>query len=361
MIYLSVVIPVCNEERFIPQTLEALARQDFDTDRFELIVVDGLSTDATCSVVGKFAREHGGVNVRLYSNPGRLSSCARNIGIRQARGSLIAVIDGHVHIPSLSLFRTMERIHRERGTLCLARPAPLDAPGLDSGTGYWIAVARKSWLGHSTKSFIYSDYEGFVDPMSSGFAYNRSVFDKVGYFDESFDAAEDVEFHYRLKQAGIAAYTSPGLLIYSYPRESLRALLRQQVRYGVGRARLIRKHPEAFTLETLIPAGILGFFAAAPAIGIWWHSIAPISLVYGITMAAYWAILLGTGVFEALRRKRFWPGVLVALAIWVTHLGLGWGFVKSLLSRDPTKGERKGKGSCTCQRRRETYRGNDEV
>ena len=43
--------------------------------------------------------------------------------------------------------------------------------------------------------------------MSSGFAYDREVFDRVGYFDETFDAAEDVEFHHRLKGAGIEAYT----------------------------------------------------------------------------------------------------------------------------------------------------------
>ena len=294
MIYLSVVIPVRNEERFVAHTLDELARQEYDKSRYELIVVDGQSTDATCSVVEKFARAHTDVNVRLYRTPGRLSSRARNIGIRQARGTLIAVIDGHVHIPSQSLFSAMERIHSEHGAQCLARPAPLGVPGLISGTSCWIAVARKSWLGHSSKSFIYSDFEGYVDPMSSGFAYESSVFDKVGYFDESFDAAEDVEFHYRLKQAGITAYTSPGLLIYSYPRESLPALFRQQVRYGAGRARLVRKHRDAFTVETLIPAGILIFFVSAPAVVILWQMIWPMGLLYGFRVAVYWSVLLGT-------------------------------------------------------------------
>jgi len=124
---------------------------------------------------------------------------------------------------------------------------------------YWIAIGRKSKIGHSKDSFIYSDFEGFVNPVSSGFAYDRSVFETVGYFDEGFDAAEDVEFHFRLKQAGIDAFTSPDLLIYSYPRFSLKALFRQQTRYGEGRARFVKKHTEGFTKETPIPALIFLF------------------------------------------------------------------------------------------------------
>jgi glycosyltransferase involved in cell wall biosynthesis len=51
MVYLSIVIPVRNEEKFISETLQALINQDYPKDRFELIVVDGSSTDGTRSVV----------------------------------------------------------------------------------------------------------------------------------------------------------------------------------------------------------------------------------------------------------------------------------------------------------------------
>jgi succinoglycan biosynthesis protein ExoA len=333
MVYLSVVIPVRNEERFIADTLLSLINQEYPRNRFELLVVDGQSSDRTRDVVERIIRENHGVAISLLDNPGILSSSARNIGIRAARGKLISVIDGHVSIPDRFLFQNMERLKEANGALCLSRPAPLDVPGLNGGKPYWLAIARKSWLGHSTKSFIYSKYEGFVDPMSAGFAYDRSVFDKVGYFDESFDAAEDVEFHYRLKQAGILAYTAPELLIYSYPRESVAALFRQQIRYGEGRARLVKKHPEAFTKETLVPVGVFLVTITAPFALLLWPYVAVPASGLLVFFFLYAAILIVTGFAEAVKRGRLFPAFYVALAVWTTHYGLGMGFLRGYFSK----------------------------
>ena len=330
MIYLSIIIPVRNEERYIADTLNMLANQDYPKDRVELLVVDGRSTDNTRQVVEKFMVEHRDVSIRLLDNPGYLSSRARNIGIREAKGKLIGVIDGHVYVPNGHLFKNMERLKEENNALCLARPAPLDVPDLKEGAPYWIAIARKTWLGHSQNSYIYSNFEGFVDPMSSGFAYDRSVFEKVGYFDESFDAAEDVEFHFRLKQNGIKGYTSPGLTIYSYPRESLSSLFRQQVRYGVGRARLVRKHGGGFTLETPVPALVFLTFAMWPQSFLFSFRFPLIPLLLTGLIFVYSLIVLGTGFQEASTRGRFSQGILIALALWITHMGLGWGFLKTI-------------------------------
>lgn len=336
MIYLSIVIPIRNEETFIAETLLSLINQEYPRDRFELLVVDGRSTDATRTVVENIIREHQDVSIKLLDNPDRLSSCARNIGIRAAIGKLIGVIDGHVYIPNRQLFQSMEQLTEAHAALSLSRPAPLDVPGLDDGPAFWIAVARKCWLGHSTKSFIYRQFEGVVDPMSAGFAYDRTVFEKVGFFDETFDAAEDVEFHFRMKKAGILSYTSPSLLIYSYPRESLRALFRQQTRYGIGRAKLVRKHPDAFSKESLVPVGILGLSLLTP-LAVIVSPVTPLpALIVLVSAALYAAILMGTGLVEAGKRGKFLPFIYVALAVWITHVGLGWGFVTTFLfKREP--------------------------
>lgn len=327
MIFLSIIIPVRNEENFIGDTLKSMVSQDYPKDRYELLVVDGHSTDRTCNIVKQIMDENPETNIRLLENPGKLSSRARNIGANAAKGQLIGVIDGHVHIPDNQLFLNMERLYKQNNALCLSRPAPLDVPGLNNGNAFWIAIARKCWLGHSTRSFIYSDFEGFVDPMSAGFAYDRSIFEKVGYFDESFDAAEDVEFHYRIKKAGVQSYTAPSLLIYSYPRESLRALLRQQIRYGNGRARLIKKHPEAFTKESLAPIGIFFLTISSPAALI----LAPATPIPGFAplslLVFYLLILCATGLYEAFKRNHLIRGLYVAMAIWTTHFGLGYGFI----------------------------------
>lgn len=340
---ITVVVPVRNEGRNIRATLTELLDQDYSPDRYEVIVVDGRSDDNTSQVVRHVISERSDRQVRLLDNPGRLSSCARNLGVRAARGELIAVIDGHVKIPTRQLFASMQRLKTQHAALCLARPAPLFMSDGKGTMAEWIARARKTWLAHSQVSYIYSDHEGFVDPVSSGFAYDRAIFEQVGYFDESFDAAEDVEFHHRLKRAGIQAYTSAELTIYSFPRSSLRGLFRQMTRYGVGRIRLIGKHRDAFSIETLVPAGIFLYFAllaAVAALGVWrplWAAI------YATGFAVYAAILLATGIASPPKHKGLLASLKIAAAIATTHLGLGWGLVKETVAGRPWSSPLRGR------------------
>ena len=61
-------------------------------------------------------------------------------------------------------------------------------------------------------------------------------------------------------------------------------------RYGVGRAGLIRKHPEAFTKETLIPVAVFLFFAALPVAAccaIWSTAL---GLAYTAAFLLYWRL-----------------------------------------------------------------------
>lgn len=343
MIYLSIVIPIRNEEKFIEGTLSCLVSQEYPCDRYELIVVDGMSTDKTKEKVSRFIDQHPQNNISLLNNPGKLSSRARTIGVKVAKGEIVAVIDGHVYIPNNNIFYNIEKIVKERKAICLSRPQPLNVPGLRQGLPFWIAVARGSSIGHSRKSYIYSDHEGFIDPTSSGFAYHRSIFEKVGYFDENFDAAEDVEFNYRVGKQGIKAYTSPDLKVYYYPRDTFSKLFQQQTRYGVGRWRFIRKHPESFTKETIVPVGILlGSLLLPISMGLN-KSLPLLTGLHLWPMLLYFFILMGVGLREATSRGTFFPALLVALAIWVTHLGLGWGFLKaSLLDKSLRLEEKQG-------------------
>src|SRR3954467_3261857 len=74
--FVSVVVPVRNEAAFIRTTLGQLLAQDYPIDRFEVLVADGRSEDATTAVVGEMMERH--ANLRLVDNPKRWSSAGRN-------------------------------------------------------------------------------------------------------------------------------------------------------------------------------------------------------------------------------------------------------------------------------------------
>ena len=63
----------------------------------------------------------------------------------------------------------------------------------------------------------------FIDvPQSVAIAYRREVFERVGLFDESFDACEDVEFNHRIARAGLTCYFTPRVQVRYFPRDSVR-------------------------------------------------------------------------------------------------------------------------------------------
>ena len=97
-LFVSIVVPVRNESKFICDTINALLRQDYPNDRFEILVVDGGSDDNTCELVQAICDDH--PNVRLLHNPKRWSSAARNIGVTESVGDVVTIVDGHCDVHS---------------------------------------------------------------------------------------------------------------------------------------------------------------------------------------------------------------------------------------------------------------------
>ena len=85
--FVSVIVPVFNDERRIETCVKALLAQTYPHDCYEVIVVDNGSTDATREVVGRHPV------VLLSETQMRGSYAARNTGLRHARGEIIAFTD----------------------------------------------------------------------------------------------------------------------------------------------------------------------------------------------------------------------------------------------------------------------------
>lgn len=320
--FISIIIPVRNEERHLGAVLAGLLNQDYPVERCEILVVDGDSSDDTARLVEEVAKASA-IQIKLLHNPRQLSSAGRNIGVRHSTGELIVFVDGHCHIPNRQLLRATAHYFQSTHADCLCRPQPLTAPGSN-----WfqkvVANVRASVIGHGRDSSIYSSsLECFTEPTSSGASYRRDVFDRVGFYDESLDACEDVEFNYRVFRAGLRSYISPHLTVQYHARSSFSALWKQMVRYGQGRYRFARKHPQALSVTQLIPAafllsllvGCLGSLVSARAAQIFlWSTVA-----YATTVIAFSA---GLGL------RYGWRHLITAPFVYLTiHSGLGYGYL----------------------------------
>ncbi len=338
--FITIVIPVRNEEAHLKAVLQSLLDQEYPRDRYEILVTDGNSVDGTARIVEQI-KNASVTRVKILPNPLQLSSAGRNVGVRHSAGDLIFFVDGHCHIPSKTLLRDAVTLFEKTGADCLCRPQPLHM-GENDFFQKGVAQARATALGHGRDSTIFDlTYEGPINPSSAGALYRRSVFDRVGPYDESFDAAEDVEFNHRVFKSGLVSYISPRLAIEYQPRENFGALWGQMVRYGKGRCRLIKKHHDAFSFSQIIPTMLL----------IWLLLGAPASLLsrpflmgFGFSLAIYAATLLFFS-FRIAWRHGF-ALLPITPAIFLTiHLGLGAGFLAEAVRWGGGKGHPEKTGS----------------
>lgn len=354
MFNLSVIIPVRNEEKHIAEVLERLLEQETSDGTvgtennamtYEILVADGCSTDGTRGIVSQFAAKH--PNIRLLENPKRLSSAARNIGIQNAEGRYILVVDGHCIIDNRRMLVNAVQAFETSQADCLARPQPLEMQHA-TALQWAIASARRSPLGHNPDSLIYSTQAQFAPASSAAIAYRKSVFEKIGYFDENFDACEDVELNTRIDKAGLKCWFDPAIAVRYVPRKTLSGLFYQLYRYGRGRVRLFRKHRETFS-PTMFALGLFVFCFIAGLIllplcygGLIGMGInnEPVLWVYlwrfglggslGCILIPYTMAVLGESLHIAVKQKNIKMLPYLPFVFCAIHFGFGFGILREL-------------------------------
>lgn len=193
---LSVIIPAFNEEKFLGHTIEA-ARKSLEKAGildYEIIVADDASTDGTVEI----ARTHG---ARVVVSGKRNIGGTRNVGAAVAGKEYLLFLDADTHFgveTAVALRRAMENNQLGGGSILRwSETAPFHAR---VGVRIWNLISRvKHW------------------PCGAFFFVKRDVFEKVGGFDESYYASEEIHLARSLSQYGRLVIFNEG--IESSPRK----------------------------------------------------------------------------------------------------------------------------------------------
>ncbi len=228
----SVVVASFNGARTLKICLESLGRLNYPA--YEVILVDDGSTDDTATIAAHYPQ------VRYVKHPANLGlSVARNTGISEAKGEIIAFTDSDCRADEDWLYYLV-------GDLLRGEFAGIGGPNLLPPDDSCIAAAVMASPGGPAHVLLTDRLAEHVPGCNM--AFYKWVLDEIGGFDPVFRrAGDDVDICWRVQQSGYRVGFSPSGFVWHYRRSTMRDYLRQQSGYGDAEALLIRKHPERFS------------------------------------------------------------------------------------------------------------------
>jgi len=332
--FVTLILPVRNESVYIERVLLAILTQDYPADCMEILIADGMSTDGTRQIITELASHHPQYIIRILDNPNKIVPTGLNIALRQSHGEIIIRVDGHTVIAP-DYIRQCVRALKQSGADNVG--GKMNAIG-ENGFGKAVALATSSPFGVGGARFHYSEAEEWVDTVYMG-AWPRSVFEKIGLFDEELVRDQDDEFNYRLLENGGKILLSPNIKSSYSVRSSPLALWRQYYQYGFWKVRVFQKHPRQMRLRQFVPPALV--LALLPSLLAAFFSLWGV-LAFGLVIGAYLLANLSASIWTA--AKRGWQSLpLLPIVFSILHVSYGLGFLIGLVRFVHRWGDKQGK------------------
>jgi cellulose synthase/poly-beta-1,6-N-acetylglucosamine synthase-like glycosyltransferase len=328
--FVSVIVPCRNEARFIERSLGSILHNDYPADRLEVIVADGLSVDGTRDLLNSLAASD--PRLRVIDNPERITPVALNRAIAASDGEIVIRFDAHAVMPRDYIRRSVELLESANADNAggSIRTIP-QSQGPFSGP---IAAVLSSRFGVGNSGFRTSGGQQGPRPSDTVFGgcWRRSLFERIGGFNERLARSQDIEFNLRIARAGGKIVLDPGICCEYHALSTLASFWFHT--FSNGRwAILPFAFSDAFPVRPrhLVPLAFVGSLAASVALPFPW-SLAVVS--------AYAAVNLAASIRAAISHRRAIYLALMPVAFASLHLayGLGsaWGLVQLIARKLPS-------------------------
>lgn len=246
IIFISVIIITYNRKDTLEKAIGSIFSQDYPESMYEIVVVDDGSTDGTEDLIKILDKEHSIV----YFKQGRKGpAAARNLGIRNAKGKIIAFLDSDCIAPRdwLSTIAGLYKRHPETVSV-----------GGSSESG----PLKKSFINGFAKLVFYRpaprQTEGYVNSVATrSLSFKKEIFQEIGYFDEVIGYPEDTEFNLRLNLKGYKIYYSPALTVMHIHPFDLFSCYKREFDIGRTDYKIHIKYPDFYIRAFRLPIGLI--------------------------------------------------------------------------------------------------------
>lgn len=230
----SIIVAARNEEKNILPLLNSLSALNYPVDKFEVIIVNDRSTDATQNILESFIKNHANIfliTIKENLSPMPHKKNALRAGIEKAKNEILAFTDADCIVPKEWLLKLNEQF--------------TDTVGVVAGYSPYIVKKPLSWF----YSFLrYEELKGTLNAaagiglqnafMCTGrnLAYRKAVYDEVGGFEtiQHSISGDDDLFIQRVQQMTpweIRYMTSPQSYVMTEPPKNFRSFVNQRIRH----------------------------------------------------------------------------------------------------------------------------------
>ncbi len=329
----SIIVPVYNRPDEVSELLESLCSQT--AKDFEVIIVEDGSEKTCKDVCDKYA---GILDLHYYykenSGPGQ----SRNYGAERANGEWLIILDSDVVLPE-GYMKAVEEGLQGRPTAAWGGPdaahesfTPVQKAISYSMTSFFTTGGIRGGKGKKLDKFF---------PRSFNMGIRRDVYLQLGGFSK-MRFGEDIDFSYRIVEAGHQACLIPDAWVWHKRRTDFRKFFRQVYNSGIARINLEKRHPGTLKLVHLLPTVFTVGVITLILIG----AFGRVMMVYGnpddfrmwywVVIAALAPILLYSLIIliDSTRQNRnLKVGLLSIPAAFTQLMGYGFGFIESWWKR----------------------------
>jgi len=217
---ISVVIPAYNEEKEIEPCIKSILKIAPE-NLLEIIVVDNVSTDKTGEVAAKVSPL-----VRVVREPNKGLTWARQRGLLEAKGDILAYVDADTRMPE-NWFKILNHEYtRNSGMVCL------------SGPYYYYDL--EEWQRKAIDAAYKGPFEAAYKitkalVIGGNFAAKKTALEKIGGFDTNIQFyGEDTNLARRLKKVGRVVYNKKFFINTSGRRFVEEGFFNIGIRYGLN-------------------------------------------------------------------------------------------------------------------------------
>jgi len=238
---ISVVIAVRNEVNHIQDSIQSIFTQEYH-EPYEVIIVDGISTDGTYEKLTTLKNQYPFV---LLKNEKFNAAAGRNIGITNSTGDIIAFIDGDA-IASKDWLQQIITMFEKTDAIGVGGPdlLPPNSTTTARMIGYVMTspFARGGRFNPSTQHTTMDEEKYVYHIPTCNLALKREVFNTIGLFDESFVKGQDLELNYRIVTTGHKLLYSPKIKVVHHRKQYIKDFSKQIYKWAKAKVAIIKKH-----------------------------------------------------------------------------------------------------------------------